>query len=663
MFLKNRGAMKMRARFAGICLLGLLSAGTALARPGDGAPPWLTEAAKINPATYDKKVTTVVLVDDGTMTVSDDGTVTSTYTYAVRILSREGRNSAVALTGYTTDRDKVKDFRAWLIKPSGQVKSYGKNETMDASETDDVYDESRSKRISATADVEPGVVFGYQTVTESKPYFHQTIWYFQGADPVVSSRLTLNLPVGWQANGTTFNHSTIQPSVNGNSYTWELRDLQPVGYEPASPPLNDLVPRVAIRYFPGEGAKNPGIRIFEEWRDVSRWYSELADPQAVPDERIAARARELTSGLTTELDRIRAIAKYVQGIQYISIQIGVGRWRPHSATDVFTKAYGDCKDKANLMRAMLKTLNIQSYPVLIFSGDPTYVREAWISPGQFNHCIVAIKVSPETRAATIIQHPELGSLLIFDATDEHTPVGDLPDHEQGSLALIAAGDKGSLVRMPEPPPEASQLQREADVVLTSEGSITATVKERSTGQAAVTERRAFRSLSIPEYKAMIEEWVTRGAAAARVQKVAPTDESVEGRFGLEVEFTAADYGQLMQGRLLVFKPAIISRRESLFLTEEARRNPVVIKSRAFTEIVRVKLPMGFDVDELPDPVKLQASFGSYETKYEVKGSDLVFTRSLSQRAATIPPDQYQTVRSFFSRIRSAEQAPVVLARK
>jgi hypothetical protein len=83
----------------------------------------------------------------------------------------------------------------------------------------------------------------------------------------------------------------------------------------------------------------------------------------------------------------------------------------------------------------------------------------------------------------------------------------------------------------------------------------------------------------------------------------------------------------------------------------------------FTETVRVKLPTGFDVDELPDPVKLHAPFGSYETKYEVKGGDLVFTRSLSQRAATIPPEQYQLVRGFFSSIRSAEQAPVVLAKK
>ena len=89
---------------------------------------------------------------------------------------------------------------------------------------------------------------------------------------------------------------------------------------------------------------------------------------------------------------------------------------------------------------------------------------------------------------------------------------------------------------------------------------------------------------------------------------------------------------------------------------------MVLESHAFTETVRVKLPEGFDVDELPDPVKLESSFGSYKTSYEVKSGQLLFIRTLSQRAGTIPADQYQAVRAFFDRMRAAEQSPVVLAR-
>jgi hypothetical protein len=148
-----------------------------------------------------------------------------------------------------------------------------------------------------------------------------------------------------------------------------------------------------------------------------------------------------------------------------------------------------------------------------------------------------------------------------------------------------------------------------------------------------------------------------------VFKVEPTDNKESGRFDLDVEFTAVAYAQLMQNRLLVFKPAIVSRREALSLTDPTRQHPVVLEARSFSETVRVKLPNDFAVDELPDAVKLDASFGSYKTSYEVKDGELVFTRTLAQQGCSIPVEQYQSVRTFFEKIRAAEQAPVVLIRK
>ena len=162
---------------------------------------------------------------------------------------------------------------------------------------------------------------------------------------------------------------------------------------------------------------------------------------------------------------------------------------------------------------------------------------------------------------------------------------------------------------------------------------------------------------------MIQSWITRGASGAKVTKVEPEDDASAGRFALEVEFAAQNYAQLMQNRLLVFKPAIVSRRESLTLTDAKRKQPIVLTSHAYSETVRVKLPAGFDVDEMPDPVKLETAFGSYSTSYEARDGQLIFTRKLVQRAATIPVEQYDSVRKFYERIRAAEQAPVVLTKK
>lgn len=650
----------MTGRIVGLVFTLIVASAPVLAI-GDDAPPWLRQAAALKVAAFDKKVSTIVLVDESTMSVDADGRVTTTSTYAIRILSREGRDNAVATVGYETDFEKVRELRAWLIRPGGQVKSYGKDSIIDAANLNDVYNESRVNKIVARDDAEAGSVFGYQVTTETRPFFNQSMWYFQGTEPVISSKITLVLPAGWRATSITFNHPRIEPVVSGTSYTWEIRDLPPLEAEPASPSFSNLASRLSINYYPTEGTAVPNTKAFESWTEVSRWYTTLSDQQAIPNEKIIAKARELTANAKTELEKIRAIARYVQSLHYISIQIGVGRWRPHSAADVFAKSYGDCKDKANLMRSMLKVLNIQAFPVLIHSGDPNFVQEVWPSPRQFNHCIIAIKISDETLAPTVLNHATLGRLLIFDATDDVTPVGDLPDHEQGSLALLAAGDSGALLRMPVTMPEANRLERQADVQLSGDGSITATLSERSIGQAAVDEQRAFRGLQIAEYKQMIEHWITRGATAASVLKIQPGDDTA-GRFDLRIDFSASGYGQLMQGRLLVFKPAIVSRRESLFLTETTRKHPVVLQSHAFAETVRVKLPAGFEVDEVPDALKLDMPFGSYKANYEVKNGELTFTRTLEQKASTIPADQYQAVRNFFERIRATEQAPVVLVK-
>jgi len=147
-----------------------------------------------------------------------------------------------------------------------------------------VYDESRLKKISARDDVEPGAVFGYQVTTESRPFFMQSMWYFQSYNPVVSSKLTVVLPKGWRATSITFNHEKVEPAASGTTYTWELRDLPALKFEPASPSMVNMVARVAVNYFPTEGTRAPSSRGFDSWTEVSRWYTTLSDPQVSTDE-------------------------------------------------------------------------------------------------------------------------------------------------------------------------------------------------------------------------------------------------------------------------------------------------------------------------------------------------------------------------------------------
>jgi transglutaminase-like putative cysteine protease len=661
--------MKKNMKTLVISFVGLLllCVPTQASVPGDETPVWVQQAAAIKVPTYDEKdVPAVVLVNERSTTVESDGRTREVFNYAIRILQREGREFAVGRAGYIPDSGKVKDFKAWLLRPGSETKRYGKDNILDvAADMNDVYNEYRVTSVVAISDADVGSVFAYSYVREERTVFSQDDWRFQTSLPVISSRYTLTLPTGWRAEAVTFNHPNIEPRVNGTTYSWELSHLPPVPLEPMSPSLSHLVPRLAVSYY-APASTQVAIKTFSNWTEVATWMAELEDPQVQVDDALARKTYELTALAKTEYDKIRAIATYVQNIQYISIQTGLGRgggYRPHSSIEVFAKSYGDCKDKANLMRAMLKVIGIDAIPVSIYSGDPNYVRADWPSPQQFNHCIIAVKVSEQTLASTIIEHPKLGRLLIFDPTDGETPLGDLPFYLQGSLALVDSRASTELVRMPVTPPDMNQLVRTATLQLQADGAIGGLIQENANGQTAAKFRSEFRQLSKTDYNGMIERWLTAGATSARLDKIEPSDNHGDGKFTLNVEFSAKSYGQLMQDRLLVFKPAVVSRRESLSLTAPLRRHPVVLRANSYSETVKVQLPAGFAVDEVPDPVKLETSFGTYTTSYEVVGGDLVFKRQLSQKATTIPAAQYESVRKFFESIRAAENAPVVLARK
>ncbi|CAN5734120.1 hypothetical protein BH20ACI4_BH20ACI4_07760 [soil metagenome] len=645
-----------------LCFIFLISLN---AFGGDTPPNWLRQAASVQIPAYDKDVPAVVLYDEQQVTLGSDGKLTTVTNYAVKLLVREGKGYAIARALYLVSSGNVREIEGWLIRPNGTTRNYDKKSVIDViADPDDVYNEYRIKVIDASDEADTGYIFGYTVVSEERPLFYHDSWSFQSRLPTMLSRYTLTLPSGWKATSKTFNAAEIAPQINGTSYTWQMNNLAPIPPEPLSPSVGNLAPRVNINYAPDDRIQAVN-KAFADWTEMSLWASGLYDPQVVIDDAVAAKARDLTANAKTEYEKIRAIANYVQNLQYISIDIGVGHgngYRPRSSSLVLSRGYGDCKDKATLMRAMLRVLKIESYAVLIFSGDPTHVREEWIAP-QFNHCIIAVKVGDETKAATVITHPTLGRLLIFDATDPYTAFGDLPDYLQGSNALIIAGQNGGLTKMPITPPETDLLERKIEVSLNEQGEIKGKIKEVALGQASTMFRGEFRTMSSSDYRKAIEGWLTRGATGAQLVDMKTADRQIDSGFDLDIDFVASRYGQLMQNRLLVFKPVIVGRRNALFLTEEKRQHPVMMFSQAMKETVVFNLPAGFVVDEMPDAVNLEMSFGKYTTSYEVKENKLYFTRSLTTESATIPVDKYKEVKDFYAKMRDAEQSPVVLLRK
>ncbi|QYU67449.1 DUF3857 and transglutaminase domain-containing protein [Leptolyngbya sp. 15MV] len=442
----------------------------------------------------------------------------------------------------------------------------------------DLYNEARQSMIVARDDADVGDVFGFESVLEEKSIFSQFHFSFQYNLPVLSSRFTLNMPSGWRAESVTFNTKRIEPTITAGSHVWQMADLKPIRPEPRSPRLSSMVPRIAVSIFP-ETPTATRLRTFSNWNDVATWMASIEDPQVIMSPQLTAKAKELTENASNEFEKIRAISRYVQNIQYISIQIGTGRgggYTPRSSAEVFARSYGDCKDKANLMRAMLRAVGIDSYLVSITADDPDYVRAEWASPHQFNHCIIAIKIGDQTLVESVVTHPTLGRLLIFDPTDPYTPIGDLPEDQQGSLALIDHKDTQELTRMPVLSADANRMERVIEATLMPDGSIKGSVTERTTGQPARQERSQMKNLSREDYTRVIDRWISRGAAGATTSNIVTADNHDDGRFDLKVDFSARSYAQLMQDRLMVFRPAIIGRLDRLTFGDGRRMTPYMI---------------------------------------------------------------------------------------
>ena len=346
---------------------------------------------------------------------------------------------------------------------------------------------------------------------------------------------------------------------------------------------------LALAYHAGqtESALGP-----EAWAAVGRWYSQLTAGRRQVSPEVKQKALELTAGRTQMLDKVKSMSAFVQHeIRYAAIEIGIGGYQPHPAADVLANRYGDCKDKATLLTAMLQAIGIDSYYVLVHSGRGVVMPE-FPSMLNFDHVIVAIGMpgesEPLARLYVARRDQRLGWLLLFDPTDTVTPFEELPAHLQGGDGLLVRADGGELIHLPLAPASSNRVIRETKAEVRPDGTLAAAVAELSWG-APGARRRGY-LLAAP--------------AADRVRLVEELLAASLGAFSLR----SAEVGNLDS----VTKPLLLRGGES-----RPRRYPLELAGTASVhDLIEITVPEGYAVDELPLPVEIQTSFGSYLSKCE-----------------------------------------------
>jgi transglutaminase-like putative cysteine protease len=646
-----------------------LAAGLLISPAALAAPVWLLDDAALPLPKQAPDVPAIVLRDDVALDVDKSGEWVETRHVAVRLLEKTSERFAMARVEYLAKSDDVTKLRCWLIRKGREEKSYRMSDGGDGSLLDrsTLYTDYRQKFLNATGDAEPGDVFGFETVVKRTAELGQGRRSFSDRLPVVHAGLEIRVPAGWKPVVYWFNHPAVDPQISRDRRTWmwELKDLPYAPPEPWAPNDNHVI--AAFSLSPPAGLQSATSPNFDNWSNVTAWLSSLMQPQCDESPSLTAKAQALVKDCPDDLSRIDAIARYVQHVPYAASDqntgIGFGV-RPHKATEVLACHYGDCKDKANLMCALLREVGYRAHLVVVFATDRSAVHPEWASPAQFNHAIVAVEAPSDVNLPVVENVDGYGRLLFFDATAEWVPLGELPWDLQGSRGAIVGPHTQQLVQLPFLP-EADQWRSDKTTRLTldANGQLSGSAHVVLTGLSAADARGLdHRSTQRERTEAWTKQF-SRTVTAVEIKDVRPTDSAVKNQFETEIDFSAPVFGQRVQDELWILHLDLFVRDAHAAFSEKPRRQPALLHPIHDNEEVSMNIPDGFVVDELPAVQELKSDFGDYRGEFAVEAGRVIYRRSFSLRNLRVMPADYGRFRQFLTAVSKAEHTPLILRTK
>jgi len=496
------------------------------------------------------------------------------------------------------------------------------------------------------------------------------IFLFQGPRPRLRSKYVLIAPMGLELH---FNArgGDLEPEVaewaEGDAVvrTWTVEPAPKIRFEPHMPPLHELALQVQVS-------------TYRDWGEFGRWYWNLVKDQHRTDPELEAKTLELVAGLKTDIEKIRAIYDFVASeVQYSAWEFGVHGFKPYRATKVFAQRFGDCKDKATLIKTMLGLVGIESMPALVRASMRTPVEDLSLPLfGHFNHMIVHVPPA-DGRGA-----------LWLDGTMALHAMETVPVSDAGKLACVVAPGGGKLVRIPRGGPEENAISEKAEIELSREGGRIAarvSLSARATGWLATFAR--FRMNGTEAAKAVAGHLYGRQMPGLRVSSIATSDledigapaewrfEGVVGEFGVARDagrgadarvcsrtlgspfrgVFRGDWGLLTPENLSDYA-ALASREHDLVLAAPWRyEGEVVFRLKPGR---RPRRGGGLEFAEVPKDVVLERPFGRLRITYRQEGRSLVVRKLVEISTDRIGPAGYGEFRVFVNRADRAERGEI-----
>lgn len=630
----------------------------------DTVPDWVRTAASQKLPTYSPETNAVVLLDDTTYTVAPDGTAVEHVRRVTRILRPQGRDEGLVYVSFDNDR-KIRSLHVWSISPDGHEFELDKKEIVEFGYPGqgNLYEDMRVKA-AKPAGRDPGGIVAYEYERSERPYTAETTWFFQDDSPRLNQVFTLELPPGFTYTTVWAHHAPTQGAdLENRRWRWEMKDTPGIDLNRVlhRPSFLALAGRMTIRYAPpGKSAD-----AHDGWKSIGEWYDTLSRARLVATPEIAAKASELAAGKTDFYDKTEAIAEFVQQqVRYFVIEMGIGGYQPHFAADIYRNRYGDCKDKATLLSSMLSSVGVHAALLMVDSRRGVIDPDAPSIVG--NHMVTAIEIpqgysSPRLRSVVTAKTGR--RYLIFDPTWEKTPFGQLEHNLQGSYGVLMEGADSQVIALPLLSPELNTIRRTATLHLKSDGTLEGTVTEKRFGDLSERRRTLYTHGDAKEQSdafdhILEQDFPTFKVSGLKVENAEALNKDLTTTYTLDVDRYARNMGQL-----LMVRPRVLGD-EAPAVDHEPRKVPIDLsETMQAKDDYEIELPQGYAVDELPDPVKLDLGFASYESSSQVKGNILHYTRTYTVREVTLPPEKYADLQKLSSVISTDEQSRAVLKKQ
>ncbi|MGZ6143660.1 MAG: DUF3857 domain-containing protein, partial [Myxococcales bacterium] len=612
------------------------------------AAPWLYDAralAALAPLAGEDVET---LADLSVTKVFANGLSSRTHQVVLRALTPRGVDAArVQSVQYSPDRQVVKIERARIFRKDGTIlESKSEGERNLSEPWYGLYYDVRA-RVIAFPQLEAGDIVELVTRTDDSgsnffaDYFGD-FTYLQSTQARRVSDYVLLGPAGrtFYASATPLHglaHSEGRLPDGGTWQRWTAREVPKLVPEPSMPGYSEVLAYVHVS-------------TYKTWEDVGKFYWGLVKDQLRVTDEIRAAAQEAVKAIpeSDEEGRIRAVYDFVVSrTRYVGLEFGINSFKPYPVETILSRRFGDCKDKASLMHAMLEALGIDSRLTLLRMKRLGGIDDVPASLAVFNHAILYV---PKYK-------------LFLDGTAEFHGSGELPGDDRGAEVLVVEPEGPShFFRTPEASPSDNTDETRISATLATDGSAKVEVKASARGSWTAELRRVFEPAD--ERRARAEENLARAAFPnVKVSAIDVSDpHDIEKPFTTQIVASASGFA-FPSGAGLRFSP--FGQRQSFVesyaqLSRRSLPERLPYPQRTVLES-QVTLPSGWTAT-LPEGARESGPQGSYQVTYAREGATVTARLELTLNGGTLAPSDYGAFRAFLGRLdealhRRVEAAP------